>query len=202
MPLITKILPETGGFAAVWKITEPESFFIDKTGVEKDSVSRLIRSEKKRMEWLAARLLMKETGIKEKLHYNESGKPMLSKGFISISHCFPYVAIYFSETADVGVDIEKINPRILKIVSRFMNDSELQIFSQDNLKSLTIAWGVKESVYKKHGGDTVHFAKNICIRSTDDKTNEIEVDVKNGTIESRERLFYQLIEDFVLVYTA
>lgn len=201
MPLITKILPENGGLAAVWKITEQESFFIDKTGVETVSVKRLIKSEKKRMEWLAVRLLMQETGIDEKLRYNRSGKPLLEKGFISISHCFPYVVIYFSETTDVGVDIEKINPKILKIVSRFLNASELQIINQEDLKGLTIAWGVKESVYKKHGGDTVHFAKNICISSFDGKTNEVVVDIKNGTIESRERLFYQLIEDFVLVYT-
>jgi len=201
MPLITKILPKKGAFVAVWKITEPEPFFIDKTGVDMATVNRMIKSEKKRMEWLAVRLLMKETGIGGKLHYNESGKPLLSKGFVSVSHCFPFVAIYFSENTEVGVDIEKIGPKILKIANRFINESETEQIKKNDPQDLTIAWCTKEAVYKKHGGETVHFAKNICIRRISGNNKELIIDIKNGSVESEELLFYQLIEDFVLVYT-
>lgn len=202
MPEISKIRPKNGGLIAVWKITEEESFFIDKIGSVSAAKSRLIKAEKKRLEWLAIRALMLENGLDLDLDYEESGKPILNEGYLSISHCFPFSAIYYSPVEEIGVDIEKIGDRIFKVSDRFMNEKEEDAFDKNNNIDLTVIWGAKEAIYKKHGGETVHFAKNIIVKKTENGLNELMVEVKNGSVESEERLFYQLIEDFVLVYTS
>lgn len=202
MPEITKIRPKNGEIIAVWEITEPESFFIDKISEQEGAKSRQIRSVKKRLEWLAVRALLAENGINEIVEYETNGKPVIKRGYISISHCFPYSVIYFSSLKEIGVDIERIGERILKIADRFVNIKDELDFERKSITDLTIIWGAKEAIYKKYRGETVHFEKNIFVRKVEHKEFELKIKVKNGAFESEESMFYQLIEDFVLVYTS
>lgn len=54
MPLFREWSSDKYSLAAIWKIEEPESFFTERTGITSD-----IKNEKRRMERLAGRFLLK-----------------------------------------------------------------------------------------------------------------------------------------------
>ena len=65
-------------------------------------------AEKRKQEWLAVRVLLKELcGEEKKIAYLPSGKPYLEDQsvFVSFSHTSGYVAVALHPTAEVGVDI-------------------------------------------------------------------------------------------------
>jgi len=51
----------------------------------------------------------------------------------------------------VGVDIERIDEKVRKIRSKFLNNEE-EIAVGDNLKKLVKYWSMKETAYKVDGG--------------------------------------------------
>ena len=73
---------------------------------------------------------MKTTSVK--IVYNPDGKPFL-KGFsgeISFSHTQEYAAVILDCNQPVGIDIEKVKPRIEKVRSRFLDKDELEYIDQ------------------------------------------------------------------------
>ena len=70
------------GFAAIWKIEEPEFFFIEKLGLVTDQIPA-ISNEKRRIEHLAERFLLQHLNATFPLHQitkDEHGKPQLPVG--------------------------------------------------------------------------------------------------------------------------
>ena len=51
--------------------------------------------------------------------YKESGKPQLHIGFISISHSHHQVAIAFSLTTEVGMDLEQESEKVQIVKSKY-----------------------------------------------------------------------------------
>jgi len=120
------------------------------------------QSETRKTEWLAVRAIFNKV-FKEKvaIGYEPTGKPFL-KDFpnynISISHTKTIVAIALSENFKIGVDVEAVHPRLIKIADRFLNDSERVLMRSYNtmiekIKFLTIVWCAKEALFKIFGSD-------------------------------------------------
>jgi 4'-phosphopantetheinyl transferase EntD len=109
-------------------------------------------SEHRRREWLAVRVLLKQTlGEEKEIRYTALGKPYLADNsyFISISHTKGYVAIAVNKEHPVGVDIEYRSPRVEKIRSRFMSAEEENHLSTTNPSlHLLLHWSAKETLYK------------------------------------------------------
>jgi hypothetical protein len=97
MPLI-KITNGRGHIWGIWKVEEDENFFFHElNGVGEIPV--VITNSKKRIEWLAGRVLvkalMKESGLTFRgIVKNKFGKPfpVESSYQLSLSHSYPYVA--------------------------------------------------------------------------------------------------------------
>lgn len=108
---------------------------------EKDAVSRILKSMLGDVE----------------LHHNEAGKPLLDDYNISITHSLSrkegYAAVMISKTHEVGIDIEYVSPRIMKIASRFLRNDETPDGVTDNL----IHWCAKEAVYKLFSADDLTY---------------------------------------------
>ena len=103
----------------LWEITENyETLY---SGIELDFKSEQLLSQKKsethKNQFLAVRYLLKYLSIDLlNLNYNSLGNPFFENNYkISISHSGVYVAVIISDT-DVGIDIETINDRVLKMV--------------------------------------------------------------------------------------
>ena len=142
-------LPET--HVCVWKIEEPLEFF-EQLPSSWPPIN--LANPIKRLESLAARYclydLCKRIGLTDVvLLQDERQRPYLldSDWKISLSHSYPYVAAACRHKKEVGIDIEKKGRKIENIAPRFLNKDEFNDRS-GNHSALTIAWSIKESIYK------------------------------------------------------
>lgn len=166
MPLYREWSIEHHSLAAIWEIDEPESFFRERTGLAPD-----IKFEKRRMEHLAGRFLLKH--LEEdfplfNIQPDKHDKPRIEGDayYFSISHSWPYVAAMVSPTQECGIDIQTWHPRIQKIQHKFLSAEEQKLFNNDT-KLLTIAWSAKEAAYKWQGRRGVEFIDHLPIISTE-----------------------------------
>jgi len=162
MPLFREWTTDNDSLAAIWKIEEPEEFFTKHTGLTTD-----IKNEKRRLEHLTARYLLKHLkadfplmGIKKDAY----DKPRIDddKYFFSISHSWPYVAVMINEDEEVGIDIETWHPRIHEIQSKFLGPDE-QALCEDKRELITLAWSAKEAAFKWAGRAGVDFKEHLPI---------------------------------------
>lgn len=97
------------------------------------------------------------------------GKPVLKNSDIrfSLSHCNGFAAAILSTQADVGIDIEPIHERVLKIEKKFLHTSELSQMDQFNheerIKYVTLCWTLKETLYKWWGKGSIDFSRDMII---------------------------------------
>ena len=120
------------------------------------------KAQKRRIELLSVRALLKTVCINQTIHYNDR-KPYLNNGYISISHSADIAAIIFNPDHPVGIDIEKISPRIQRIATRAFSDEEIAAANGD-LEKLTILWNCKECVFKLTNDEGIEFREMINIQ--------------------------------------
>ncbi len=163
MPLYREWSSDQYSLAAIWEIAEPESFFIHRTGVYSD-----IRSNKRRLEHLAGRFLLKY--LKQdfpllNIQPDEHDKPRIDNNqfYFSISHSYPYVAAVVSPYMECGIDIQIWHRRMETLQHKFLSGTE-QRFFQNDPHLLTLAWCAKEAAYKWQGRRGVEFIDHLPIR--------------------------------------
>jgi len=162
MPLIKEWNSDPYSLAAIWQIDEPESFFTEQTGLSID-----IKNEKRRMERLAGRFLLKYLEEDFPLHDiapDPHDKPRVSNNqyFFSISHSWPYVAAIVSPYAEAGIDIQCWHPRMEQLQHKFLGTNEQEIV-KDDTQLITLAWSAKEAAYKWQGRRGVEFIDHLPI---------------------------------------
>ena len=162
-------------------------------------------AEKRRREWLAVRVLLKELVSEEKMiEYLPSGKPFLNDGSwnISISHTKGYAAIILDKRNKVAIDIEHISPRINKIRNRFMNEREERNLSKENeLIHLLLHWSAKESLYKLLDDEKIEFQAQLLIDPFEPRINEWSE--FTATAKGRKyTIHYYVNEDYVLTHSS
>ena len=152
-----------------------------------------IKSEKRKLEILAVRTLLKEMCGNSKLDYNKYGAPILDNNKkISISHSKKLVAIIVSELK-TGIDIEIISERVLKVKNKFLSYSDNIDESQEDL---TIAWSTKECIFKWHQKGNLNFKDDILIKKINHLSKTIEVFFDENLF----LLNFLQIDNHILVY--
>ncbi|MDR1499945.1 MAG: 4'-phosphopantetheinyl transferase superfamily protein [Tannerellaceae bacterium] len=156
MPLFIKHAQPLWG---VWKIDESANELL--TMLTRNDVRLLpdkIRAERRRQEWLAVRVLLKELiGEETLIAYHTDGAPYLPEKnlHISISHTNGYAAVIVSEQFAAGIDIEHLNDRIHRVRKRFMHPKEdSMIDTEHETEHLLVCWCAKETLIKliRHDG--------------------------------------------------
>ena len=106
-------------------------------------------------EFLCVRALLMEMTGDEALciGHEESGRPVVEGWQVSISHTRGYAVLMLSRTKAVGVDIEYRSDRIAKIASHFIRPDE----TAGNVEQMLVLWCAKETLYKLHSGDNLHY---------------------------------------------
>ena len=152
------------------------------------------KTEKRKKEFLASRLLVQEISQNTIITYNEFGAPELDNGkYISISHSKEMVAIIISEQ-QVGMDVEQISEKVLHLSSKFVSEKNLKNLRKEKA---TLIWCCKEAVFKWHQTGGVDFIKDIIIPEFSAKEKgEIAIQFKNKELN----LNYQKINNHYLVY--
>ena len=199
MPLLRKWETARGtGLAAVWKVEEEEAFF-----TERINVPTTIKNEKRRVEHLAGRYLLKYLYPHFPLAAiapDAEAKPRLPGNalYFSISHSWPYVAVVVDERHEAGIDIQTWHPRIADISHKFLSPHEHDLVGTDP-QMLTLAWAAKEAAYKWNGRRGMEFIEDIPIqRFYGSGHHHIELLCHNKNQVAALRLEVHLEPDFAL----
>ena len=166
MPLYKTINPNKNTTLLVWKIEESFDDLFNVIDLNENSLKRLngMRSELHQRAFLSVRHLLNLAGYSDfDLYYNKYGKPLLiDKKKISITHSHQFSAVIISDT-DVGIDIEKNRPKIIRIQDKFVNTDVDSLSDEDIVKQLTVIWGAKEAMYKIYPYGGLSFHNHISI---------------------------------------
>ena len=123
---------------------------------------RQFKSKHRQWEWLTVRAILRHAlGPDATIEYEESGKPLVlpitgeRRGglYISISHSKSHAALLLSTHKNIGVDIEQVSDRILRLADRIAQPGELPadwdtLTPQQQAHHLTTLWTIKEALYK------------------------------------------------------
>ncbi|MDR1258447.1 MAG: 4'-phosphopantetheinyl transferase superfamily protein [Tannerellaceae bacterium] len=152
----------------VWKIEESEDELLKQlTRYDYINPMTSVRPEKRRREWLAVRVLLKELlGEETAIAYHSGGAPYLpeKKLYFSASHTTGYAAVILSEQGPAGIDIEYIDDRVNRVRSRFMRpEEEAMICPEHETEHLLVCWCAKEALFKLIGSRGVYLREHLCI---------------------------------------
>lgn len=149
---------------AVWKIEEPEAFF-----TEQISIPSAPPHSAKRLQHLAGRLLLKKLQPDfrlESIQFQPGEKPFLPDHIyqFSISHSDKIAAAIISQTQPVGIDVEMITDKALRVAHKFLSEEEIQLIGNYSKEDVTLLWSIKETVFKWYGLGSVDFREDIQIK--------------------------------------
>ena len=208
MPLLEHRLLGVDTEWGIWRIEEVEAYFLNAMEYSNEEYLELGRIKgKRRLEWLAVRYLVHfMSGRKQRaaMQKEESGKPFLpnSTYHISISHSDGLVAAIASRHV-VGIDIQRIIPKIKRIAYKFLSEAELDSLRPDHeLGQLHLYWGAKECLYKAYGKKKLEFKSNLKIDPVFEVqkkgylTGSIQKNDQNDAFE----IWYEWIDDYMLVW--
>ena len=188
---ILSITEENNCKIAIWKITETLDKLLQLSHVINTAN---FNTEKRKKEWIASRLLLNEINPDYSISYNTFGAPELSNGsFISISHSKRLATIIISEQ-QVGIDIEEISEKALRVSSKFVSTNNLKALTAEKA---TLIWCCKEAIFKWYQKGGIDFITDIKLHPFKS--------LEKGEITAKFRdtqliLHYQKIHNHYLVY--
>ncbi|MDQ0593277.1 4'-phosphopantetheinyl transferase [Chryseobacterium ginsenosidimutans] len=182
----------------VWKYDETEDLDINKL-LESENVEKVKDYHpKKLLEVLMVRKLLKGLKPHSKILYKDR-EPFLSPkdAEISITHSFPFAAIAISKSK-IGIDIEKFNPKILRVIDKFTYENERGFIPFDNeVTYYTIIWSVKESMYKIHHSKHWSLKKHYEVRPFELKyLHQIKCRVYDDLISDELKARVEFFDDY------
>ena len=190
MPIIHRI-KEKNCQIGIWEINESLNDLV-KLSNNLDSLK--FKTKKRKIEFLSIRLLLKEIAPNISISYNKYGAPEIeSNNSISISHSKKFTAIIISKYK-VGIDIEKISKKPLKLSSKFILQNTHKPLCEEKA---TLIWCCKETIFKWYQKGNINFINDI-------KINPFTIEEKGRLIikfrKNNLTLHYRKIDTHFLVY--
>jgi len=117
---------------------------------------------KRRREFVATRILRHAVFGFEHIHYNALGAPYIKgAGFISISHAENLIGIATNPVYALGLDLELIQEKALRLKGKFLNAHEWEAFDIADAREMTACWSAKETLYKLAGRKKILFKEEL-----------------------------------------
>ena len=193
---------------AIWRIEESAEALIGRLQLddrEKAILNRLNKG-KRTLHWLATRVLLRnmlDTPGYINCPSDENGKPYLANfpQRISLTHSFDYAAVMMSDQGEVGIDLELVKPKIVRIADKFMKPEELEAIGKHDIEKLYACWCAKEAVYKLQGNKGVSFKDNMTIQPFDFQDQGVlflELDAPNR--KELFKVYYEKFQEYMLGY--
>lgn len=190
----------------IWKIEEEFNDLFDEVRLTDMNMVRLMsmKSEQHQRGFLSVRKLLNYAGYSDfDLTYDATGKPHLNDGrHISISHSHGFSAILLSNTA-AGLDLELMRDKIVRIADKFTSDEEekyLDPAAPDYVAKLTVAWGVKEAIFKIRNEIGISFKDHITTFPFDLGSGSATARLDFENVHRHFDVKFQHVEDHMLVY--
>ena len=170
MPLLFTQKIDNHTWLGIWKLQEPEAELYAALPPHAD-VNALAGKvhPKRRQEWLASRvlvyrLLQNFTAEPLLLARNEDGKPYFPEQplHVSITHSPHLAAVILSDRYKVGIDIELVTPKALRVQDKFLTAEEKQHTASDET-STCLYWSAKETLYKLYSRKRLVLKENLLL---------------------------------------
>jgi 4'-phosphopantetheinyl transferase len=189
----------------LWHIRESEAELIDLIR-EFETIPPTITHEQKRLEFCVGRVLAKtlleKLSVKfEGIIKDEFGKPFFKNNpyQLSLSHSYPYVGALIDKNKSVGIDVEQIKSKLLKIAPRVLHPTELKDAGDNEIKHC-IYWCAKEALVKIYGKKDLVFAENLIIKPfTLQNEGNISGRIIVNSTETTIPLYYEVHNGFTVV---
>lgn len=171
----------------IWKIKNPEKLEINNIA---NSIAKKIDSSKsilKKNQILAVHQILKFKGFcSDDLIYNKDGAPFLKNGLkISISHSGLFIAVCLSKEK-MGIDLQTVNEKILRIVDKFTNQTEKKLMDENNLEDMTQLWTIKEAAYKYFSVGQLNFKSDILVSELGDES-QLKINVSDQVLNLKSK---------------
>lgn len=154
-------------------------------------------SDKRKLEFLYTRILLKHINQHAEIFYNSRGRPFVEDGHLSISHSKNQIIIAHSETHLIGVDIEYYNDKIFRVQDKFLHPTEKENFNCKDSFFLTLIWSLKEAIYKMEDIPGLSFKENIIVQPLEEGNFVV---VHKAEQEHLYSFDYLENEDFIVTY--
>lgn len=210
MPLLTIENLSPHSKWAIWEVTEPFELLCTELDLKKEAEKVTnIKNDQKKREKTAGRILLKKIieswgELYEGTSCDLFGKPYLSQKnyFVSISHSNGYTVAIIDKISKIGIDIELIKEKIVKIAPRVFSQEEIGFRGMSDIPKLITLWSVKESLYKLYGERGLDFRNNIKIHSFDfnEKGGVCKGEVITNDIAGVYDIRYFKYKDFIISY--
>ena len=178
------------------EISDLDTTFLYTT--EQEGLSQL-KSKKRQREFFAIRAIRNKKGIPFPISYNTIGAPFFESSslHLSISHSHE-IAVLATAPFKVGVDLEPITERIIRLKERFATTTEISFFNFTEAKTLTIIWTIKEVLYKLAGIENINLLSemNIIHLENDLATCEFKTEFGNRFVKIK----FQEISNFIISF--
>ena len=163
------------------------------------AVYEQIGNDHRRTEWLTTRIVLKEL-LKRNvtIGHNANGKPYLidDERFVSISHSKNMVAVMVAQR-NIGLDIEQISPRTIKVRHKFLTGNELDWCQTET--EHTMVWTMKEAAYKLVGNGLEHTEVEIEQNPHFEQTADYKIVMRKNAVTEK-NCHSELIADNILSY--
>jgi phosphopantetheinyl transferase len=210
MPLVQNknIFPDVK--LAIWFINESNQELLNNIGNNYNEVNYHQRIQQANARhFLASRIILTQLFPEKNivLHKNNFNKPFLQINeqpfHISITHSFDYAAVLVAPNSLLGIDLERIDPRIGRVKRKFMNEQEWNFAGEDEqIAEQTLIWSTKETLYKLYGEKELDFKENLLISPFNIQENGVlNTQISKGKIELNIEVQYQKIDNYWLTYT-
>lgn len=180
----------------VWKIT---SSYEDQIKNPLLNTAELIsanelKNEKRKKEFLSSRIALKKIFNKDlELKHHTSGKPFIKEAkYLSISHSSNFLALTYGDE-NIGIDIEKPQNRMVKLIPRVLSEIELMEFKKEPSIDLACKlWGAKEAILKYIGDRNLNYKEEI-------KAENIQLGIATY-LKMNFKVEFEKIENMILTY--
>ncbi len=143
---------------------EPSTYLDQLTDHEKERFFSF-GHPKRRREFAATRILRHRVFGFKHIHYDQNGAPYIEdEGFISISHANGIVGIALCKDFRIGLDLETIDQKAVRLSSKFLSIEESLEFNTKNAIEMTSAWSAKEVLYKLAGRKEILFKNHLLLK--------------------------------------
>lgn len=160
---------------------------------------------RRRQEWLASRalayeLLKKFTPAPLPLHRSAHGKPYFAGADfrLSITHSPVLAAVILSAKYEVGIDVELIGPKALRVAGKFLTEAEQQHTAGTEERSC-LYWSAKETLYKLYSRKQLIFKDNLFIEPSEQE-NVLLGRVQTENFSKLYRIYHETLHGHVLTY--
>ena len=190
---------------SVWKLTETEDELLSmrKLSEEEYSLFSKLKNERRRIEFLATRILLQELLNQDIIiEYLPNGKAILKSPnyHLSLSHSKDFVAVIVSPDKEVGIDIEKMRDNMFSLKEKFLSVEELKTINTSDNLLLHLCWGAKEAMYKMHSSSQPLFTEHLSLENIDFQKQQATGIFSQENLFKKIDMKFQQIEDNLLVY--